>query len=91
MRIPSTKIARELIKKAVVMNNARFGNTYTDKTSKLDPTRRSVVFMISPSKDYVILATLEKMYRDLGYDSQIKLTKSKFNARYSYIRAVATI
>lgn len=89
MRIPNTKIARELIKKAVVMNDARFGRTYTDKTSKLDPTRRSVVFMITPSKDYVILATLEKLYRDLGFDSQIKLTRSKLG--YTYIRAIATI
>lgn len=91
MKTPTTKVARELIKLAVVMNNARFGNTYTDKTSKSDPTKRSVVFMIPPARDEIILATLEQMYRDFGYTSQIKLTRSKFNAHYSYIRAIATI
>ena len=88
MKTPNTKTARKLIKLAINMNYARFANTYTDKTSKSDPTRRSVVFMITPSKAEIILATLEQIYRDIGFDSPIKIT---CNTRHTYIRAVATI
>jgi hypothetical protein len=88
MRTPNTKTARKLIKLAIIMNNARFANTYTEKTSKLDPTRRSVVFMITPSKAEIILATLEQIYRDIGFNSPIKITR---RGERSYIRAVAGI
>lgn len=88
MITPNTKTARKLIKLAISMNCARFANTYTDKTCKSDPTRRSVVFMITPSKANDILATLKQIYRDVGYSSPVKITES---SNCTYIRAVAKI
>lgn len=88
MITPNTKTVRKLIKLAISMNCARFANTYTDKTSKLDPAKRSVVFMITPSKANDILATLKQIYRDVGYNSPVKITR---RGVHSYIRAIAEI
>lgn len=98
MNTPNTKTARKLIKQAIEMNDSSiyYGNCWTDKTSKLDPNRRSVSFMISDSKADKILATLKQLYQDAGYDSPVKLTTSDTNifnrsGGYTYIRAIATL
>lgn len=98
MNTPNTKTARKLIKLAIAMNDASvyYGNCWTDKTSKIDPNRRSVSFMISDLKADAILATLKQIYKDLGYDSPVKLTTSDTNmfsrsGGYTYIRAIATL
>jgi len=96
MKTPTTKSARNLIKLALEINNCDFFNCWTDKTSKLDPDRRSVSFMISDSKAVAVLATLKQIYQDLDYTSPIKITKSKTNfllreGGSTYIRAIATL
>ncbi len=96
MNTPTTKQARNLIKLALKINNCDFFNCWTDKTSKLDPYRRSVSFMISDSKAVAVLTTLKQIYQDLGYDSSIKITKSATNfllreGGNTYIRAIATL
>ena len=96
MKTPTTKQARNLIKIALDVNNARYFGCWTDKTSKLDPNRRSVSFMISDSKADKILVTLKQLYQDAGYDSPVKLTTSDTNifnrsGGYTYIRAIATL
>jgi len=98
MKAPTTKQARNLIKLAIVMNDAStyYGNCWTDKTSKKDTNRRSVSFMISSTKANAILATVKQMYQDLGYTSPVKLTTSEADwftrsGGYTYIRAIATL
>ncbi len=96
MNTPNTKTARKLIKIALDVNNARYSGCWTDKTSKFDKNRRSVSFMISDLKADAILATLKKIYEDLGYDSPVKLTTSETNLYHrsggnTYIRAIATL
>ncbi len=96
MNTPNTKTARKLIKIALDVNNARYLGCWTDKTSKFDKNRRSVSFMISDLKADAILATLKKIYEDLGYDSPVKLTTSETNLYHrsggnTYIRAIATL
>jgi hypothetical protein len=96
MKTPTTKSARNLIKLACEINNCDFYNSWSDKTSKLDPNRRSVSFMIQESKAFAVLTTLFEIYRDLGYNSPIKITQSEscFSTRSggcTYIRAIATL
>ena len=96
MNTPNTKTARRLIKLAIEMNDARYGNCWTDKTSKFDKNRRSVSFMISDTKAIAILTTLKQIYQDLGYDSPVKLTTSFLDfynrsGGNTYIRAIATL
>lgn len=96
MKTPNTKQARNLMKIALDVNNATYHGCWTDKTSKRNPNRRSVSFMISDTKADAILATLKQVYQDLGYTSRIKLTTNKTNVNMreggnTYIRAIATL
>lgn len=96
MNTPNTITARKLIKIALDVNNARYFGCWTDKTSKFEPNRRSVSFMISDLKALAVLETLKEIYQDLGYDSPIKLTESETNFYHrsggnTYIRVIATL
>lgn len=96
MKTPTTKQARNLIKLAIEITGSKYQGSWTDKTSDKDPNRRSVSFMISTFNAFAVLTTLQKIYKDLGYTSPVKLTHSEedWSTRsggYTYIRAIATL
>lgn len=87
----STVVARALIRKAF----NRCGvpepvHTYTEKTTKNDPKRRSVVFPIYGAfKADQVSKYAREFLQDAGYTkSKVTLTTTLFEDRY-YIRVIA--
>ena len=85
----TTLSARALLKLAFEATNCAVEHTYTEKTTKRDPKRRSVVFPVYGDTDKVLkIAT--QMFKECGYTKSIpKLTESDYFG--SYIRVIAYI
>ena len=86
----TTKQARAILKLAFKAANAEIPrHTYTEKTNKNDPKRRSVVFPVYGDSRKV-LEIARDMFIEAGYTSRIpKLTENEWFG--SYIRVIAYI
>jgi hypothetical protein len=83
----TTLRARAILKLAFEAANCKVEHTYTEKTTKYDPKRRSVVFPCYGDAAKV-LKIASVMLKDCGYTKSIpKLTKSPYFG--SYIRVIA--
>jgi hypothetical protein len=85
----STLRARAILKLAFEAANCKVEHTYTEKTTKYDANRRSVVFPCYGDTEKVLkIAT--QMFKEVGYTKSIpKLTDSPYFG--SYIRVIAYI
>ena len=83
----STLRARAILKLAFEAANCKVEHTYTEKTTKSDPNRRSVVFPCYGDTEKVLkIAT--QMFKEVGYTKSIpKVTESPYFG--SYIRVIA--
>jgi hypothetical protein len=83
----STLRARAILKLAFEAADCKVEHTYTEKTTKRDPNRRSVVFPCYGDTEKV-LKIASMMFNELGYTKSIpKLTDSPYFG--SYIRVIA--
>ena len=91
----STKSARTLLNRAIKENQSFVRDSWTDKTSDSDSTRRSVSFRIPEANSEKVLATARQLFKDQGYTGSVpKLTVSYEGTRYggyTYIRVIAAM
>jgi hypothetical protein len=85
----STLEARKILKLALKAADSHSSNTYTEKTSKLDPSRRSVVFPCDTNVEKA-LEIASKMFKEAGYTKSVPYMTSK-DYFGSYIRVIAYI
>jgi hypothetical protein len=91
----STRFARSVLKQVCRTNNVDFSNTYTEKTTKSDTKRRSVVFPISGADADVAqaLAQAKQAFFNAGFaQTAPKLTRSEYRYGYGglkYFRVIA--
>ena len=87
----TTLRARALLKLAFEATNCAVEHTYTEKTTKRDPKRRSVVFPCYGDSRKV-LEIARDMFTKAGYTSRIpKLTSPEIYYGPEYIRVIAYI
>ncbi len=89
----TTKQARAILKLAFKAADVELPrHTYTEKTNKNDPKRRSVVFPIYSDNSRKVLEIARDMFILAGYTSRIpKLTSPEIYYSPEYIRVIAYI
>lgn len=91
----STQFARAVLNKVCRENKITIGNTYTEKTSKTEPNRRSVVFQIAATEaeKIVALSQAKQAFADAGFaQTAPKITESEYRYGYggfTYLRVIA--
>ena len=90
-----TRVARAVFKKVCADNALKIGNTYTEKTTKNEPDRRSVVFQVFGAEVNKQRALEQATVALSSYpDSKPKITESEFRYGYgglTYLRVIAYI
>jgi hypothetical protein len=82
----NTKQVRKVVRNAISFVNAYCSNTYTEKTSKLQQKRRSVVFPVYNSASAkLVLPVIKAEFAKLGYTNKVTLTSG------IYLRVIADI
>ena len=83
---------RKVMHNAITAHNARAGSwygvhsTYTEKTSKRNAKRRSVVYVIDNDKAAVVLQQVQNEFNTLGYTNKVKTTGDGM-----YLRCIADV
>ena len=87
----STKQARALLKLAFKAAKANLpSHTYSEKTTKRDPNRRSVVFPISPALADEVIHQARDLFKEAGFTkSAPKLYTCCYFTHNTYIRVIA--
>jgi len=83
----NTLQVRKVIRAAIKQHNLLNSNTYTEKTSIKDTTRRSVVFFVMYNAEDV-LNTVQQEFKKLGYTNEVCITESEL---LTYLRCKATL
>jgi len=88
----STIEARKLLKLAFKSSGANLPeNTYTDKTTKNDPTRRSVVFPVHPDYADEVIHQARDFFQEAGFTKSVPKLYTTFSlyTHLTYIRVIA--
>ena len=91
--IASTIIARNIIRSSLFSKSINIDkHSYTDKTSKKDPSRRSVVFKSFTRIIFrdELIDYINSEFSKYGYDNKVTIS-SKSYSPYEYIRVISYI
>ena len=88
----STIEARKLLKLAFKSSGANLpGNTYTDKTTENDPTRRTVVFPVHPDDADEVIHQARDFFQEAGFTKSVPKLYTTFSlyTHQTYVRVIA--
>ena len=85
----STQSARNLLNAAISSADAVSFQTWTDKTTKQSPNRRSVSFQISDAKSAQALAKARQLFAQAGYTESVPKLTVGYHSGCTYIRVIA--
>lgn len=89
----NTIISRNIVRQSLFSNNISITkHSYTDKTSKKDYQRRSIVFKsINPIIDkQSLINSINSEFSKYGYSNKAIITRKSYSP-YEYIRVIAYI
>lgn len=91
--IASTIIARNIIRSSLFSKSINIDkHSYTEKTSKKDPSRRSIVFKsFTPiTNKNELIDYINSEFSKYGYDNKAIITRQSYSP-YEYIRVISYI
>jgi hypothetical protein len=91
--LATTIIARNIIRSALFSKSVNIDkHSYTEKTSIIDHSRRSIVFKsFSPIQNKSeLIEYINSEFKKYGYSNTIKITRKSYSP-YEYIRVISYI